>query len=115
MDSPKDFTVAAQGKDEQDALDQLSGGWFTGDNPPPEAVAAANAHGLKVFRFRVTVAGLGEIKADKCSKCDGCGQVADTEEQEPWSTWLDLPLKSALAVTMEVVKPIPCPKCQGKG
>ena len=30
-----------------------------------------------------------------CPKCDGCGQVADTEDQEPWSAWAALPLRSA--------------------
>jgi len=114
MDNPQDFTVSAQGVDETDALDHLSGGWFAADNPPPEAVAAANAHGLKVFRFRVTVAGLGEIKAEKCKKCDGCGQVANTEDQEPWTVWLEMPLGSAAAVLVGIVKPIPCPECKGK-
>ena len=48
---------------------------------------------------------------DKCPKCGGCGQVADTEDEEPWTTWLALPLGSAQAVVMGLVKPKPCPKC----
>ena len=51
----------------------------------------------------------------KCQKCDGCGQVADTDDEEPWTVWLDLPLKSSLAVLMGIVKPKTCPKCGGSG
>jgi hypothetical protein len=51
----------------------------------------------------------------KCQKCDGCGQVADTEDQEPWTFWMDLPLKSAAAVLIGLVKPKICPKCSGTG
>jgi hypothetical protein len=51
----------------------------------------------------------------KCSKCDGCGQVADSEDQEPWSWWLSLPVSSAAAVLAGIVKPIPCPACKWTG
>lgn len=51
----------------------------------------------------------------KCLKCDGCGQVADSQDQEPWSFWMDLPLKSAAAVVLGLVKPITCPTCNGSG
>ena len=27
-----------------------------------------------------------------CPACDGCGKVANTQDQEPWSRWLALPL-----------------------
>jgi hypothetical protein len=50
----------------------------------------------------------------KCPKCDGCGQVANTPDQEPWTVWMALPLQSAGAVVAGLVKPIPCPKCGGK-
>lgn len=51
----------------------------------------------------------------KCAKCDGCGKVADTTDQEPWSAWMELPLQSAGAVLAGLVKPIPCPECGGSG
>jgi len=49
-----------------------------------------------------------------CGKCDGCGQVADTADQEPWTAWTSLPLSSSAAVIAGVVKPITCPACKGK-
>jgi hypothetical protein len=51
----------------------------------------------------------------KCARCDGCGRVADTEDREPWTDWLALPLGSSLAVLLGVVRPIPCPDCKGTG
>ena len=51
----------------------------------------------------------------KCVKCDGCGKVADTDDQEPWSTWMKLPVQSAAAILIGLVKPIPCPNCGGMG
>lgn len=50
-----------------------------------------------------------------CPKCNGCGRVADTESQEPWSVWEDLPLKSSHAVIAGVVNPITCSRCGGTG
>jgi len=46
-----------------------------------------------------------------CPKCGGCGQVANTDDQEPWTVWAELPVQSALAVVLGIVRPIPCPKC----
>jgi hypothetical protein len=46
-----------------------------------------------------------------CSRCDGCGMLADSKDGEPWSSWMNLPLKSSAAVVFGVVKPIPCPDC----
>lgn len=51
----------------------------------------------------------------KCQYCDGCGRVADTEEQEPWSAWENLPVKSAIGVLIGLVQPMPCPQCNGTG
>lgn len=51
----------------------------------------------------------------KCQKCDGCGKVANTEDQEPWTVWMNLPLQSAGAVILGIVKPITCPYCKGTG
>jgi hypothetical protein len=52
---------------------------------------------------------------DKCQKCDGCGKVADTDDQEPWTTWTSLPLHSAIAVVAGLVRPMTCPQCGGSG
>lgn len=51
----------------------------------------------------------------KCTKCDGCGKVADSDDEEPWTVWTSLPLHSSLAVLMGLVKPKDCPECGGKG
>lgn len=59
-------------------------------------------------------AGLGGVVI-KCARCDGCGKIANTDEGEPWSAWLDLPLRSCAAVAAGIVKPIPCPECNGAG
>jgi hypothetical protein len=50
-----------------------------------------------------------------CSRCEGCGQIANSDEGEPWTFWMNLPLKSALAVTLGLVKPVTCPQCDGEG
>lgn len=52
---------------------------------------------------------------DPCPRCEGCGHIADTDDGEPWSFWLDLPLRSAAAVTLGLVRPIDCPSCNGVG
>lgn len=52
---------------------------------------------------------------DNCPKCDGEGFVANTERQEPWSQWSELPVQAALAVLLNIVKPIVCPLCGGTG
>lgn len=49
----------------------------------------------------------------KCLKCDGCGRVGDTDDQEPWSMWESLPPGSDVAVKMGLVRPMPCPECAG--
>ena len=54
-------------------------------------------------------------KPGVCDRCDGCGQIADSDEGEAWWTWATLPVPSNMAVTMGVVKPIPCPDCDGTG
>lgn len=55
------------------------------------------------------------IGVEKCGKCDGCGKVANTEGQEPWSAWMNLPLSAAAMVVAGVVRPIDCPACGGSG
>ena len=51
----------------------------------------------------------------KCKKCNGCGKVANDEDQTPWTYWLKIPLESSAAVLMGLVKPVECPKCKGTG
>lgn len=51
----------------------------------------------------------------RCPRCDGCGMLADTEDKEPWSDWMALPLRSSHAVLLGVVRPILCPDCNGTG
>lgn len=48
-----------------------------------------------------------------CTKCNGCGRVANTPDQEPWSVWENIPVKAAIAIIVGVVKPITCPRCNG--
>lgn len=50
-----------------------------------------------------------------CTRCRGCGQVADTPDAEPWTVWMDLPVRSAVAVVAGLVRPKPCPTCDGAG
>jgi hypothetical protein len=52
---------------------------------------------------------------EPCRVCDGCGKVADTPDQEPWTVWTNLPANSAVAVVLGVVKPMDCPECHGSG
>jgi DnaJ-class molecular chaperone len=51
----------------------------------------------------------------QCTWCNGEGQVANSEQREPWSTWASLPIGSDLAVQLGLVKPIPCEVCDGTG
>lgn len=56
-----------------------------------------------------------EEHPNACVRCLGCGQVANSEDAEPWSAWADLPPGSDLAVRAGLVKPVPCPECGGSG
>lgn len=51
----------------------------------------------------------------ECTRCDGCGRLADSDDREPWSFWESLPWPSNMAVVMGLVKPIQCPDCNGRG
>lgn len=51
----------------------------------------------------------------KCPKCTGCGKVADSADEEPWSAWLSLPLAASVAVLAGIVMPKICPLCGGSG
>lgn len=50
-----------------------------------------------------------------CQRCAGCGQIANDSDGTPWSAWLNLPLDSAVAVVAGIVRPLPCPTCNGAG
>lgn len=51
----------------------------------------------------------------KCMKCEGCGRIANDDDGTPWTYWENLPLKSGLAVMAGLVRPQPCPACNGTG
>ena len=51
----------------------------------------------------------------KCQRCDGCGKIANDEDGTPWTFWEKLPLQSAGAAVMGMVRPIDCPDCKGTG
>jgi hypothetical protein len=51
----------------------------------------------------------------KCPKCDGCGRIGTDDEGTPWTFWENLPVKSAAAVMLGLVRPVTCPKCNGSG
>lgn len=48
---------------------------------------------------------------EKCDRCRGCGLIASSDDGEPWSVWLDMPLGSSAAVLMGLIFPLPCPEC----
>ena len=50
-----------------------------------------------------------------CKRCRGDGRIANTEQGESWKDWLELPLQSAVVVTLGIVRPLPCPVCKGTG
>lgn len=50
-----------------------------------------------------------------CSRCDGCHFIATDDSGSPWWQWETLPVGSAQAVTLGLVKPIPCPECNPDG
>jgi hypothetical protein len=58
-----------------------------------------------------------DIKIDKdgCSKCFGCGKIANDDDQSPWVLWEALEWPENIAVVSGLVHAIPCPKCGGTG
>lgn len=58
---------------------------------------------------------MSTLTLENCTRCDGCGRIADCETGEPWTAWQDLPPGGDLAVRAGIVKPIPCPDCSGSG
>lgn len=55
-----------------------------------------------------------ELVPVPCPRCEGCGQLADTDDREPWTAWESLPPGADLAVKAGLVKPVPCDQCDGK-
>lgn len=53
----------------------------------------------------------GHPEPKRCMTCDGCGKVANDEDQTPWSYWEDHLRAAATAVRAGLVRPIPCPAC----
>ena len=62
-----------------------------------------------------TATSKGTETATKCPTCDGCGNVADDEDQTPWSFWEALPPGTNAAMVAGLVQPKPCPDCGGIG
>ena len=58
---------------------------------------------------------MSDLREEDCRRCDGCGQIANSDDGEAWVIWEELPAPSNLAVQMGLVKPIPCPDCDGTG
>lgn len=56
-----------------------------------------------------------EELTEKCARCDGCGKIANSDDGEPWTMWLKLPLESSQAVLAGIIRPIDCPVCKGSG
>lgn len=50
-----------------------------------------------------------------CTRCNGCGKIANDDEGTPWTDWTSLPLHSAIAVVAGIVQPLTCPLCNGTG
>jgi len=70
--------------------------------------------GYAIPRILAIIGTEGEIPR-QCSRCEGCGKLADTDDREPWTAWTSLPLKSSAAVLAGLVKPVPCDACGGTG
>lgn len=51
----------------------------------------------------------------ECTRCAGCGKIANDDEGTPWKYWAELPVQSAVAVIMGIVRPLPCTECGGSG
>jgi hypothetical protein len=51
----------------------------------------------------------------KCTACDGCGKIANDDDNTPWSYWEKLKPPANLAVQMGLVVPLTCVACEGTG
>lgn len=52
---------------------------------------------------------------DVCTRCEGCGKIANDEEGSAWTHWENLPEESKLAIKLGLIYPIACPACGGTG
>lgn len=106
-------------------LDCTDGPWQPADEPCPDGCACAWCTGA-VYLTRPSVstpAASSGVPVNSftgtdrvpCPRCKGCGQLANTDTQEPWTDWTSVPIGSALAVFLGLVEPIPCTECGGKG
>lgn len=50
-----------------------------------------------------------------CRQCLGWKRIANSEDGESWKYWAELEPPSNLAVTLGLVVPITCPRCNGTG
>lgn len=50
-------------------------------------------------------------EAEKCPSCDGCGLISSSDDHAPWTEILKIPLGSAAAVLMGLIRPLPCREC----
>lgn len=53
------------------------------------------------------------MKDGNCGRCAGCGYLDG--EGQPFKYWLELPVQSALALQMGLVRPVECDDCKGSG
>lgn len=53
--------------------------------------------------------------ADACRNCDGCGKIANDDDQSPWWQRLPLPPGADLSVRIGLVRPEPYLVCKGTG
>lgn len=73
----------------------------------------------EVVKGTVTVTRVIKVKDiqgdEACKNCDGCGYVANDEDETPWKFWAELPPEADLSVRMGLVRPFECSKCGGTG
>jgi hypothetical protein len=90
-------------------------GWLCGCDDRGELPHMPYRSDAEGHQADVIVAMLDKPRPVACLRCDGCGQLADTDARESWTSWTSLPLQSSAAVLMGLVKPIPCDACDGTG
>lgn len=50
-----------------------------------------------------------------CGRCEGCGRIANMEPMLPWTHYMKTGMDRAGPATFGVLRPVPCPECQGTG